>query len=226
MKKIILMIVSMVLVLGLAACEDVCVGPECITGETTDGENCGDTTGGDTTGEDVTGYDKALPMLHINGEGHETEKVVLVLYEYSLRDYVKYQITYLSCTCRPADYNYWNVGFVEINKSTNDIRTISFNEVPGEHYSAGVWGDSSPTPAGKTLENFETDFLPWLVGKSLTDLDGISVFTNEPYHGTDYNTTDIAEQNLIDDFAGSSVSTNNMIRAMKALLEYHEENYN
>ena len=85
-----------------------------------------------------------------------------------------------------------------------------------------MWGDSSPTPAGKSLENFEDEFIPWLVGKTLDDLDGISVFTNDDYYGTQ-NTTTIDEQDLIDGYAGSSVSTNNMIRVMKALLEYHEE---
>ena len=87
-----------------------------------------------------------------------------------------------------------------------------------------MWGDSSPTPAGKTLENFEAEFIPWLIGKSLEDLGGISVFTNAQYFDI-LNTTTIAEQDLIDGYAGSSVSTNNMIRVMKVLLEYHEENY-
>ena len=47
---------------------------------------------------------------------------------------------------------------------------------------------------------------------------------NFDYHGI-LNTTAIAEQDLIDGYAGSSVSTNNMIRVMKSLLEYHVEKY-
>ena len=118
------------------------------------------------------------------------------------------------------------MAYVEINLYTNDIRFLSFDLDSGGHYSPGTWGDSNPIPyTGKTLEDFETEFIPWLTGKSLSDLEGISVFSNEEYHGIQ-NTTNILEQDLIDSFAGSSVSTNNMIRVMKALLEYHEEKYN
>ena len=39
------------------------------------------------------------------------------------------------------------------------------------------------------------------------------------------NTATIAEQDLIDTFAGSSVSTNNLLRVVKVLLDYHETNY-
>ena len=161
-------------------------------------------------------------FTHINGHGYEADYTYSILFEYNLRDYIKYQITYQSCTCRNADSNYWQVAYVEINKFTNDIRFISYDEEPGGHYSPGSWGDSNPTPAGKTPEDFEADFIPWLIGKSLSDLEGISVFTNVDYFGIQ-NTTNIPEQALIDSFAGSSVTTNNMIRVMKELLAYHEE---
>jgi len=164
-------------------------------------------------------------FMHINGHGFEEEYVFTIMHQYELIDYVKYQITYLSCTSRNVDVNYWQVAYVEINKITNDIRFISFDEDSAGHYSPGSWGDSDPTPSGKTFEDFETDFIPWLIGKDLSSLDGISVFKNVDYHGIQ-NTTNIPEQDLIDSFAGSSVSTNNMIRVMKSLLEYHEEKYN
>lgn len=207
MKKITLLFATFTLIFLMTACTDACVGPSC-------------TNSSGTTLENV------IPFIHVNGEGHETEKNAFILYEYGgIRDYMKYQITFLSCTCRAADYNYWQVAFVEINKSTNEIRTISFG-TDGEdgHYTAGMWGDSSPTPTGKTLSNFEIEFIPWLVGKTLADLDGISVFTNTNYHGIQ-NTTTIAEQDLIDSYVGSSVSTNNMIRVLKELLIYHETAY-
>lgn len=204
MKKIYLLIASFLLVFALAACESACVGPECAASD-----------------------DAAIPFTHVNGHGTEVERTSYLLFEYELAEYVKYQITYLSCTCRDAAVNYWQVAYVEVNLYTNDIRTISFG-IDGEegHYTAGMWGDSSPTPGGKTTQDFVDDFIPWLVGKSLTDLEGISVFSNDAYYEIPANTTAIAEQDLIDDFAGSSVSTNNMIRVMKELLRYHEENYN
>ncbi|MEC9485571.1 MAG: hypothetical protein UMR38_06815 [Candidatus Izemoplasma sp.] len=213
MKKLVIMFTLLLTVLTLTACEDVCVGPECYT------DGAGDGTQAETN--------FMIPFTHINGHGEESDKYGYLLYEYEVRDYVKYQITYLSCTCRPADYNYWQVMFIEINKFTNDIRKISFgydDESSDHPYTAGMWGDSSPTPSGKTLEDFENDFIPWLVGKSQEDLNGIKVFTNDDYYGISNDTT-IENQNLIDSFAGSSVSTNNMIRIVKSLMEYHNENY-
>ncbi|MCF7925376.1 MAG: hypothetical protein K9L26_02480 [Candidatus Izimaplasma sp.] len=214
MKKVVLVVTLLLTVFTLTACDNVCVGPECYGG----GES-----GGSATAE----TDFMVPFTHINGHGEETDKYGYILYEFEVRDYVKYQITYLSCTCRPADFNYWQVMFIEVNKFTNDIRKISFgydDETSDHPYTAGMWGDSDPTPTGMTLEDFETEFIPWLVGKSPEDLAGIQVFTNEPYYGITNDTT-IDQQDLIDDYAGSSVSTNNMIRIVKALMEYHTENY-
>lgn len=219
MKKILLMTMLFTLVLTLSGCSDTCIGPECyITAGDID-DNPDDTP---DDGDDLDS--SAVVFPHISGHGDVTERNAYILLEYQLRDYVRYQITYLSCTCRNADVNYWQVAFVEINRYTNDIRTISFNNDSSDHYIAGMWGDSSPTPAGITLADFEADFIPWLVGQTLADLDGISVFTNDDYFGIQ-NTTNIAEEDMIDDYTNSSVSTNNMIRVMKALLEYHGDKY-
>jgi len=207
MKKTLLFISTLLLLFTLSACEDACVGTSCAE------------PNGLVQAENILNYD------HINGYGIETPKLAYILLEHEMRDYIKYQVTYLSCTCREAEYNFWQTAYVEINKYTNDVHFISFDKDSSGHYNAGNWGDSSPTPTGKTTEDFTNDFLPWINGKSLEDLAGISVFTNETYFGID-NTTDIAEQDLIDGFAGSSVSTNNMIRMIKVLLEYHTEKYN
>jgi len=245
MKKLLLISALFLFVFTLTACQDVCVGAECIlTAEEVneepdcvgdecevivpDPEECEDTVCEDCPDPveiDGTVVQNAIPYEHINGHGDVTDKNAFILLEWPLRDYIRYQITYLSCTCRNPDVNYWNLAFVEINLYTNDIRTISFEEDSTGHYIAGMWGDSSPTPAGKTLENFQDEFIPWLIGKTLEDFDGISVFTNDAYYGVQ-NTTTISEQDLIDGYAGSSVSTNNMIRVMKELLEYHEAKNN
>jgi hypothetical protein len=218
MKKIVLLLVSLVVVFGLTACESVCVGPECVVGEQEEG----------------TAVDNAIPFTHINGHGEETDKTAFVLLEYKLRDYVKYQVTYLSCTCRPADFNYWNVAYIEINLFTNDIRYISFDSDGEEgHYHPGTWGDSSGAPEqnGITFENLEEDYFPWYIGKTSEDLEGISLFLNGSYHDLEGNTVQINDVNgdgelLVDAFAGSSVSTNNFLRVVKELLTYHEAKYN
>lgn len=207
MKRLLLLISTLLLVFTLSACEDACVGTTCVEPNLA------------AQAENILNYD------HINGHGTVTTRLAYILFEHEMRDFVKYQVTYLSCTCREAEYNFWQTAYVEINKYTNDIRFISFGLESTGHYSPGNWGDSSPTPSGKTLEDFTNEFLPWINGKSMEDLAGISVFTNDVYFGIE-NTTEIAEQDLIDGFAGSSVSTNNMIRTIKVLLEYHSKQYN
>lgn len=220
MKKIILLVASFILVLSLSACGDVCVGVECVGG--------------------AGGSEPVIVYEHINGHGVQVDRNAYILFEYEQRDYVKYQITYLSCTCRDASLNYWNVAYVEVEKSTNKIQKISFGTDGSEphEYIGGMWGDSSPTPAGKTLKNFEDEFIPWLVGKAPADFEGISVFKTGDYEGisntgslgdTSYTYTDTNGDtqtgDLVDDYTGSSVSTNNMLRVMKLLLDYHVTNY-
>jgi len=221
MKKIALFVIISVLIITLSACSDLCVGTDCIAGDTT---------------EQIASSDSILYYDHINGHGdlmedHES----YLLFEEEMLGYVKYQVTYLSCTCRNSDVNYWQVMYIEISTTDNSIQRISFgnDKEEGAHiYTAGLWGDSSPTPGpsgdysdGKTLEDFEADFIPWLIGQTPESLEGISVFTNEPYHGIENSQTIVDPDGLIDSFAGSSVSTNNMIRIIHTMFEYHLENY-
>jgi hypothetical protein len=256
MKKLIMALTTFVLILGLTACSDLCVGPECLIVEPetceegyelVDGEcvekqeevpqvNCGEGTI-EQDGECVVDpnlepvmFDNMVPFTHLNGEGHETEKIMYVLMEFAFRDYVRYQVAYLSCTCRSGDVNFWNIAFFEIGRAQNEIQTISFG-IDGEdgHYNAGMWGDSSGAPEqnGVTFEQFEASFFPWFIGKTSADLDGIIVWDNgEMYNNPALaNTGDDIDQALIDEFAGSSVSTNNFLRIAKELLAYHEEKY-
>lgn len=208
MKRVFLLFFVATLMVVLSACEEMCVGAECVV-ETTEEPEI------DTT---------LLKYEHINGHGVLKEREAVLLFEFAIGNYVKYQLSYLSCTCRDADVNYWQIMYVEIDRSTNEILKISFGS-DGDHYTAGMWGDSSPTPGGKTLEDFENEFIPWLVGKNKDDLEGISVFKIGDYNGVQ-NEKEITDAgDLIDDYTGSSVSTNNMIRAINVLLEYHDEKY-
>ena len=213
MKRILMAFSVLILVFVLTACDDVCVGPDCITGESGG-------TGGTTT-------DSIIKFPHLDGHGSETEKDAYILFEFESLEYVKYQIAYLSCTCRDFYVNYWQVAYIVIDRSDSSIQYISFGLDDEDHYIGGMWGDSDPIPTNnRTLEDFENEFFPWIVGKTSADFEGIYVFSNEIYHDTFENTTHIDEQDMIDDFAGSSVSTNNIIRIVKVLLDYHEENYN
>ncbi len=200
MRKVIVLLLLVVVSFGLFACKD----------------------SGSEENSNILKFD------HLNGHGDVVERDAYLLFEYEMRDYVKYQIAYVACTCRAPEVNYWKVAYVEISKKDNSIKTISFRQDGTGHYTAGFWGDSNPVPSGNmpTLEDFEEKFIPWLIGKKLTDLEGIEVFTNDVYTGGEIkNETPIAETDLIDFFAGASVTTNNMIRVMKVLLEYHEQHY-
>ncbi|MDD2492903.1 MAG: hypothetical protein PHY83_03060 [Bacilli bacterium] len=200
MRKVVVLLLLVVVSFGLFACKD----------------------SGSEENSNILKFD------HLNGHGDVVERDAYLLFEYEMRDYVKYQIAYVACTCRAPEVNYWKVAYVEISKKDNSIKTISFRQDGTGHYTAGFWGDSNPVPSGNmpTLEDFEEKFIPWLIGKKLTDLEGIEVFTNDVYTGGEIkNETTIAETDLIDFFAGASVTTNNMIRVMKVLLEYHEQHY-
>ncbi|GEM_PF-783880 len=171
-----------------------------------------------------------LQFPHLDGYGTEVYRDMPILFEYEMRDYVKYQVAFVSCTCRAPRVNYWSVAYFEISKSTGEILTLTFSS-DGEDgdYTAGMWGDSDPIPdTGKTYEDhFKVDFIPWLVGKNSDDLDGINIFYNDaPSQYSDFeNTTEIEEEDLIDAYAGSSVTTHSLIRVSKTLLDYHDENY-
>lgn len=200
MRKVLVLLLLVVVSFGLFACKD----------------------SGSEENSNILKFD------HLNGHGDVVERDAYLLFEYEMRDYVKYQIAYVACTCRAPEVNYWKVAYVEISKKDNSIKTISYRQDGTGHYTAGFWGDSNPVPSGNmpTLEDFEEKFIPWLVGKNLSDLEGIEVFTNDYYTGGEIkNETTIAETDLIDFFAGASVTTNNMIRVMKVLLEYHEQHY-
>ena len=223
MKKLVTLLAALFLVVSLSACEDICVGPECL------GE-----VGGSEGYEDGQGFN--IPFTHINGEGHEVEmNAVLLMENDDLSDYVIYQLTYLSCTCRPGTVNFWNTVYVQINKGTNDINVISFRsdyDSSGNegHYNGGNWGDSSGAKeqGNITLEDLEEGYFPWFIGKTLADLDGMLVATNGSLHGMSNSAAvDFTETNGwdIDDFSSSTVSTNNFLRVMIELLRYHEENY-
>lgn len=200
MKKILVLILVAIAAIGLSACDK---------GSSVDTSNI-------------------LQFDHLNGHGDVVERNAYILFEYEMRDYVKYQLAYVACTCRAPEVNYWKVAYVEISKKDNSIQKISFGEDGTGHYTAGFWGDSNPVPAPNTptLEDFETKFIPWLEGKTSADLEGIEVFTNAVYTGGEIkNDKTIAETDLIDYFTGASVTTNNMIRVMKVLLGYHEKTY-
>ena len=166
-----------------------------------------------------------IPINHINGPRDEHDFYAFVNFKYKARNYIKYQITYLSCTCRSADVNYWMTAYVELtlpdsgNIEDSKIRTLSFDYDAEGHYLAGFWGDSNPTPAGNTYEEFKEQYIPFFVGKDYAYIKTLDVV--EDIDPALYAEGEGRENLTLDTFTGSSVSPNNIIRMLNALYEYH-----
>jgi uncharacterized protein with FMN-binding domain len=168
-----------------------------------------------------------IPINHVNGPREETKFYAFVNFKYKARNYIKYQITYLSCTCRSADVNYWQTAYVELtlpdSKDINDskVRFLSFDRDSQDHYTAGFWGDSDPTPAGATYELFKAEYIPYFLDKDYKYIQTLSFV--EDIDAADYSAGEGREGYKLDTFSGSSVSTNNIIRMLNALFKYHAE---
>ena len=195
-----------------------------------------------------------IPFTHINGPKAEWNFFAFVNFEYNARFYYKYQVTYLSCTCRSAEVNYWQTAYVELTVPSSGniddvkLKTLSFENDSTGHYIAGFWGDSGVNGhdingSGITYEDIKTGFIPFLVGKSYKqlssydnaefDINGTKVSYDDTVFGIDK--AEFAKdmegvmfhddhQVTLDDFNGASVSTNNILRMLIPLMEYHAAN--
>ena len=156
-----------------------------------------------------------IPINHVDGPRNETNFYAFVNFKYKARNYIKYQITYLSCTCRSADVNYWQTAYVELtlpdshNIDDAEVRYLSFDLDSAGHYLGGFWGDSNPTPAGATYEQYKEEYIPFFIDKPYSYISTLSVM--EDIAAEDYSAGEGREGLTLDTFSGSSVSTNNII---------------
>ncbi len=168
-----------------------------------------------------------IPIAHIDGPQNESKFFAFVNFKYKARDYIKYQITYLSCTCRAASVNYWQTAYVELtmpeSKNADDVvvKFFSFDRDPSGEYLGGFWGDSNPTPAGVGYGQFKNEFVPHFVNKTNSYIKTLS--TMDDINLNDYKSGEGRADYELDTFTGSSVSTNNIIRMLNALMTYHLE---
>ena len=223
-----------------------------------DGDGCS-AVGGDMTLKDINDYLNddtvanmefgnvvaVIPFNHINGPREEWKFFALVnfMYKELTENYVKYQVTFLSCTCRSANVNYWSTAYVELtipdSGSADDavLRKLSFDKDGTEHYTAGYWGDSNPIYSGDEIvatyektpinpddlsqgyyPSIREDYIPLLVGKTKAQIDTYNVMD-------DMKTNGVMTEEMFDSFTGASVSTNNILRILHALFKYHGERY-
>jgi len=229
MKKIIHFLLFFVMVLSLFSCS---------AASNADPKDDDPIDCGELTLEDINGFLNesadlgagtiantvaVIPINHIDGPRNESNFYAFVQFKYVARDYIKYQVTYLSCTCRAAQVNFWQTAYVELTlpgtKSEDDveIQYLSFDQDSTGHYTVGFWGDSNPTPEDVTYDDFK-NYITYFIGKNYKYVKTLD--TMDDINQADYSANG-RESLTLDTFTGSSVSTNNIIRMLNAIIKYH-----
>jgi|GEM_PF-1832044 len=108
------------------------------------------------------GDGQLLRFTHVDGFGTETEDTAWLAWQFEALDYVKYQVAYTSCTCRPESINKRSLLYVEVTKggTGGKIRRVWFD----------YWGDSPVMPEGTKREEIEKNWMPKLDNQKLDGL--------------------------------------------------------
>ena len=160
-----------------------------------------------------------IPFNHIDGPKEEDLFYAFVPFKYVARSYIKYQVTFISCTCRSADVNVWSTAYLDLTTPSSGklddaaIRTISFDADSTGHYLGGFWGDSNPPPTAPTAtyERFKEEWLPFYTGKTYADLKALNTIDDIALEGAPD----------VDTWTGATVSSNNVLRIIQAMFAYH-----
>lgn len=199
MKKFQMLLTAAVISVLLASCGGGDAAPEVTESE----------AAAPAVAEGMIAVDNAFYYDHINGHGKETPTVAFVLYEYEQLETVKYQVAYIACTCRGPEVNYYSVAYVELSKEDGSIAFISYDKDSTDHYTAGMYGDSTETwdgtPAKELFARFQEEVL---MGASQDAINAM-----EPMHGD------------VDTYSGATVTPNNAVRMLQKLFIYHNNKY-
>ena len=166
-----------------------------------------------------------IPIHHIDGPQEEDFFYAFVPFKYVARKYIKSQVVYISCTCRSADVNYWTTAYVDLTLPESGklddtvIRTLSFEQDGTGEYTAAHWGDSNPIPSGQTYEKINTEYVPYYVGKTWADIKNLSTIADIDL--ADYQAGEGRSEYQLDAWTGATVSTNNVLRMLQALIKHH-----
>ncbi len=153
--------------------------------------------------------DNAFYYAHINGNKGETQTLAYILFEYEQLENVKYQVAYLACTCRGAEVNYYSVAYIELSKEDGSIDFISYDKDSSNHYTAGLYGDSTETWDGTPAKDLFKTFRE----ENLMGATQESIIAMEPMHGD------------VDTYSGATVTPNNAVRMLKELFKHHNSKY-
>lgn len=180
MKKIITLLLTLLMLMSLCACT-IQIGNVSSDENSTDGEEDGSCSlvdlssvneflnSGDLSTSGRGNAVAVIPITHINGPKDIDQFYAFIDFKYKSRNYIKYQVTYLSCTCRAANLNYWQTAYVELtlpdskNPLDSKIKFLSFDDdssAKGDNYLAGFWGDtgtSHPMPGTNVMYDYNPD---------------------------------------------------------------------
>jgi hypothetical protein len=181
-----------------------------------------------------------IPFKHIDGPRNERQFYAFINFQYKEREYVKYQVTYLSDTSRTLSTAYWSTAYIEMSlpesgKADDSVlRTLSFDKDGTGYYNAGVWGDSNPIMDyenniivtydkisdgnGGYHPSIKEDYIPLLIGKTKREID-------QWYIMDDIKACGVMSQETFDSFTGASVSTNNILRILHSMFKYHADTF-
>lgn len=123
---------------------------------------CISSPAGTSSPQAVPGSARILPVTHIDGFGTETDELAWIAWEFEAQTFVRYQIVYISCTCRQESVNKQSMLFLEIakGKTGGRIHRIFFD----------FWGDSQVMPEGYTRKQIEEGFVPQFVNLKSPDI--------------------------------------------------------
>lgn len=153
--------------------------------------------------------ENAFMFDHVDGHKKVTPMPAFVLFEYELLKVVRYQVAYIACTCRGPEVNYWSVANVELSKEDGSVTFLSYDRDSTDHYTAGMYGDSTQSWDGTEVRSLFDKFMTEkLIGKSQADINAI-----EPMHGE------------VDTYTGATVTPNNAVRMLQGLFQYHNARY-
>ncbi len=115
------------------------------------------------------GDGQLLKFTHVDGFGTETDDTAWLAWQFEALDYVKYQIAYTSCTCRPESINKRSLLYVEVTKggTGGKIRRVWFD----------YWGDSPVMPEGAKREEIEDGWMPKLANQKLEGIEKLDTLS-------------------------------------------------
>lgn len=163
--------------------------------------------------------DNYLPFRHYAGSGEREDYMAIITFEYKMDNYTKYQLTYLSCTCRAASEDVQQMLYVELNNNAPSAEEATIRNI---HYD--FWGDPDPIPEnGITSQQYDAEFLSFLQYKSKAEIDAMTHLRTIP----DPPAVERSGESVpfVDAYTGATVSVNNTLFVLQALFAYHADKY-